>query len=1558
MATPIPTTCDLDFYISDVKTGRLSDLGQLSDAHKNVVSEMAAINKLSGQVAVFEISFVNTACPVTGFQFRLPLENLGLDSSCNRILGVFGGFNGKSGQTEVQSFRLYNKEDYVVGFFDPLVETGSRLTLGFSTSEPVLCYVVVGGNNCFFTNDPSISSPLEDKNGVKDAAVDASSSWFLFSSETEAYFESLIQTPLSLAFAKKYDNNYDAKNDTGGEKIDISDITAVINKTFYNYNKVFTNAVVPGYCCQDTDLGNKCSSEVIISCVECYPSSQRSAAKAIAKQQGLGPFDCSEINVVENVKAYCDQKDVNMLLNSQVEPYDLNVTIAVSSPQSIAGIQFDLGYNVLDGACLEKHQITLNPVIADRWSSDFISIEDRFGFDNVTRIAAFQKPRLQPEILDQLLENPKKMDQLHTSNSLPAINENFSFVKFTIPDCLPKGTKCPEAYYVYSNDVNVSTEENLKDPTSLKAGARYYGQVVKRENKWWTTLNGEWSPSSLLLEKKWEGLEIFNIKVVTNEDRRQLQHEEQRLSYKGTELFYSQTIDTSIYPDYSSFYEGIFEGIYLQKLLYNGLDSNPEVSAYNYLSTAGATFAGYELDGNLDGKFDVADLVAFVNLGQMRMLVPFGDGTFDPSSSITTTNVQTRNAYLASNIESFWKTLDVDNFLTQSQELTKIVPAYTCVKDFTTCTYPQTCPDIRSLDRGTSVINISQRVDIEPDRAASATIGLLDAAPVGSKITLVDWNGLEYTYEFGSLSAGSNVQVTVGVGATPELRAADQASQLGLAIITGTGGISQDFSTPSTVGGEITITNNKVGERGNTKIVYTTDIIDVLSYYPSKFTRGSNYLSTLPREFKDWYRYFNDVHQISYLESTDIRLLENGGSFFEVNFCTNDHDLNFVNSVEFTLNVCNAYYSGDVVKAFILADEAFNSFTVKDSGDVAISPTDGFYTIPADGIIKVECTESDASIPSPAIMHDGGQFRVAKVLLDRKPEFEKERTFEITAAEINYRNKPRGVINDTTSQLDSSGTTITSSSGKVELGPVSSIYSQFYEDNSSSIHGYSDYTLHIEAVGEDVFDIVYNTKKAFRRFNFAIRTWNCAEFNSFITDVGVPSYDGWTIEADNSISTTEDGYFVISGYSEPYSEPRNLIGSGILCRVKLNKKVYESSVLLTGERFVCPPIGLSGDVVIPNLNTSLNGEKDYPSNWKTDAELAVFESQGTTQRFGTQANDTSAIQLLDASKVYQDTIEVDSSSKVTEWVGAPGINLVPHANDSQYAPTRDVDFITFDRAVGQGLTTGTSTYLRDKNITSWMATLVVDPDMDTSSNIDGILVTNIGTNVGDTTPLIEIKIDPNSGVDSVGQLIATVEFTAPPTRTTTLTYDYRTLPADGVAMNTKQVITFTGVPGGDTNLYVNGTLRATNTNEVVAGLPADDDWGWAVGYDGATVPTNNNSKPYNGDFYEFIFYADSVTDEFRQLSEAYLALKFNLQTLLPTTHTGYDDGTGNNFTFLTFRNLDVESRFALTRLGSATKAGIKPGRSTKSGAKWVASRTCIDKKNRNLFNINDESGGV
>ena len=1548
MATPTPTTCDLDFYISAVKTGRLSDLGQLSDAHKNVASEMVAINKLSGQVAVFEISFVNTACPVTGFQFRLPLENLGLDSSCNRILGVFGGFNGKSGQTEVQSFRLYNKEDYVVGFFDPLVETGSRLTLGFSTSEPVLCYVVVGGNNCSFTNDPSISSPLEDKNGVKDAAVDASSSWFLFSSETGAYFESLIQTPLSLAFAKKYDNNYDAKSDTGGERIDISDITAVINKTFYNYNKVFTNAVVPGYCCQDTDLDDKCSSEVIISCVECYPTSQRSAAEAIARQQGLGPFDCSEINVVDNVKAYCDQKDVNMLLNSQVEPYDLNVTIAVSSPQSIAGIQFDLGYNVLDGSCLEKHQITLNPIITDRWSSDFISIEDRFGFDNVTRIAAFQKPRLQPEILDQLLENPKKMDQLHTSNSLPAINDNFSFVKFTIPDCLPKGTKCPETYYVYSNDVNVSTEENLKDPTSLKAGTRYYGQVIERENKWWTTLNGEWSPSSLLLEKKWEGLEIFNIKVVTNEHRGFLQHEQQRLSYKGTELFYNQTIDTSVYPDYLSFYNTIYDGIYLQKLLYNGLDSSPEASAYNYLSDANATFAGYELDANLDGKFDIADLVAFVNLGQMRMVTNFGDGTFNGTVGSDSTNVNLGPS-ISNNVDSFWQTYDFDNLLTKSQEIEKIVPSYTCVKDFTTCTYPKTCPDIRTLDRGTSFINISQRVDIEPDSAASAAISFLDAAPVGSKITLVDWNGLSYVYEFGSLVSG-NIEVPIGSGATAALRAIAQADAFNAKIQTGLSGTSQDFSITGAGTGKVTITNNKIGDRGNTKISYTTDIKAVLSNFPSRFEGGSTYLTTLPKEFKDWYRYFNDVYQIDYLENTDIRLLQNGGTFFEIDLCTNDHDLNFINSAEFTLNVCDAYYSGDVVKAFILSDEGFNTLTVKDSSDVAISPTNGFYTIPADGIIKVKCTEADSSTPSPAIMHDGGQFKIAKVLLNRKPKFQEERTFKITASEINYRDKPRGTFNGSTGQVDTTGLTITESD-KVELGPVSSIYSQFYEDNSSSIHGYSDYTLHIEAVGEDVFDIIYNSKKTFRRFNFAIKTWNCAEFSSFITDVGVPSYTGWTIENDNAISTTEDGYFVITGYSDPYSYPAGLIGSGILCRIKLNKKVYENSVLSTGDRFICPPIGLSGNVVIPNLKDSFNGEKDYPSNWKTDAELAVLESQGTTQRFGTQANDTSVIQLLDASKSFANSIQSNSSDKVNKWVAAPGLDLVPHAGDVAYAPTRGAGFVTFDRTVGQGIYSYADTYLRTKNITSWMATMVIDPDMNTSPSDEGIVVKSFGTNVGTTQPEIEIKIDPGAGVDSVGQLKAKVETTA---STRNLTYDYRTLPANGIAMNTKQIITFMGVAGGETNLYINGTLEGTATNAIPNTL-TDSDWGWAVGYDGVTVPTNSSSKPYNGNFYEFVFYADSVTDEFRQLAEAYLALKFGLQTVLPTTHTGYDDGTYISFTFLNFRNIDVESQFALTKFKKATEEGTKPGRSTKSGAKWVASRTCISKKNRNLFNIKDEA---
>lgn len=1553
MATPIATKCDLDFYISDVKTGRLSDLGQLSDAHKNVDEESAIIDKIDGDVAIYEISYVNTQNSLVGFQFRLPLNRLGLTSGCSSVLGVYGGFDGTVGQAETFGFRLYNKKDYVVGLFDPLQATISKI--GFSVPDNVLCYVVIGGKGCSFDSSPSIYPSLEDKNGATDVILSpASSAWFLFSSENSSYFESLIQTTLSLAYAKEYNSDYNSSTQSG-EKIDIIDLTSVIYKAHKNFNGVFTNTVVPSYCCADVDVGNKCSSEVSISCVECFPSSlSRADDGTIIRVRPSTPYfdECSGINVVDDIQAYCDQRDSDLLLNSELEPYDMTVTISVSSNESISGIQFDLGYNVLDSFCSESHGISMNPAISGskNWSMGSASIENRFGFDSVTRIAAFQKPILQPNLLSQTFSNPAAMTQLHTSNSISTNGEKLSFIKFKISDCIPKATKCPKAYYVYADDLNIANEENLLSPGSIKAGVKYYGQVVKKDGNWWSSSDGTWTPSSLLLEKKWEGLEIFNIKVVTNEHRGFLQHEQQRLSYKGTELFYNQTIDTSVYPDYLSFYNTIYDGIYLQKLLYNGLDSNPEVSAYSYLSDANATFAGYELDANLDGKFDIADLVAFVNLGQMRMITDFGDGTFNGTVGSDSTNVDVGPS-TSNNIDSFWQTYDFDNFLTNSQEIEKIVPSYTCVKDFTTCTYPKTCPDIRTLDRGTSFVNISQRVDIESDSAASTEISFLDAAPVGSKITLVDWNGLSYVYEFGSLVSGQ-IEVPIGSGGTAALRAIAQADAFNAKIQTGLSGTSQDFSITGTGTDKVTITNNKIGDRGNTKIVYTTDIKSVLSNFPSRFTGGSTYLSTLPKEFKDWYRYFNDVYQIDYLENIDIRLLQNGGTFFEVDLCTNDHDLNFINSAEFTLNVCDAYYSGDVVKAFILSDEGFNTLTVKDSSDVTISPTNGFYTIPANGIIKVKCTESNSSIPSPAIMHDGGQFKIAKVLLNRKPKFQEERTFKITASEINYRDKPRGTFNGSTGQVDTTGLTITESD-KVELGPVSSIYSQFYEDNSSSIHGYSDYTLHIEAVGEDVFDIIYNSKKIFKRFNFAIKTWNCAEFSSFITDVGVPSYTGWTIENDNAISTTEDGYFVITGYSDPYSYPVGLIGSGILCRIKLNKKVYEDSVLSTGDRFVCPPIGLSGDVIIPNLKDSFNGEKDYPSNWKTDAELAVLESQGTTQRFGTQANDTSVIQLLDASKNFANSIQSNSSDKVSKWVGAPGLDLVPHAGDVAYAPTRGAGFVTFDRTVGQGIYSYADTYLRNKNITSWMATMVIDPDMNTSPSDEGIVVKSFGTNVGTTQPEIEIKIDPGGGVDSVGQLKAKVETTA---STINLTYDYRTLPANGIAMNTKQIITFMGVAGGETNLYINGTLSPAGTaTNAIPNTLTDNDWGWAVGYDGATVPTNSSSKPYNGDFYEFVFYADSVTDEFRQLAEAYLALKFGLQTVLPTTHTGYDDGTYISFTFLNFRNLDVESQFALTKFKKATEEGTKPGRSTKSGAKWVASRTCISKKNRNLFNIKNEA---
>ena len=205
MATPIATKCDLDFYISDVKTGRLSDLGQLSDAHKNVDEESAIIDKIAGDVAIYEISYVNTQNAILGFQFRLPLSRLGLTSGCSSVLGVYGGFDGTVGRAETFGFRLYNKKDYVVGLFDPLKATISEIE--FSVPDNVLCYVVVGGKDCSFDSSPSIYPSLEDKNGATGRILapasstlkEASPSWFLFSSENNSYFESLIQTTLSLS---------------------------------------------------------------------------------------------------------------------------------------------------------------------------------------------------------------------------------------------------------------------------------------------------------------------------------------------------------------------------------------------------------------------------------------------------------------------------------------------------------------------------------------------------------------------------------------------------------------------------------------------------------------------------------------------------------------------------------------------------------------------------------------------------------------------------------------------------------------------------------------------------------------------------------------------------------------------------------------------------------------------------------------------------------------------------------------------------------------------------------------------------------------------------------------------------------------------------------------------------------------------------------------------------------------------------------------------------------------------------------------------------------------
>ena len=1523
MVTPSPPSdCNFDFFISNVYSGKLKDLGAITDVHRNATNITESINNLNSDVVVYEISYKTTGI-ISGFQFKMPFENLDLPSDCKNILAVVGGFNGVDGHAKTQEFRLYSYKDNVYGVFDPVREAG--LSYLGSLASQILCYVIVGGRDCSLKKSVKTTTILEDQVATEAAAnkiKKANSNWFLFGVQNNFWFESELNNVIRMSYEDKFSDKYFSGEVSS--KINLSDIVAIAYKANKNFNNLNSDIVVPPLACAVTEEEN--NKSIFISCVESYPSRQRSL------KERTGFYGCSE-EPYEDTSDYSSSKDSSLLLDRESEPHDFKIKIKISSDVSVSGFQFDLGYNYYSKSPGKNQSITINPSIDGNWFSDFISISDRFGFDQVTRIVSFQKPISTSKRLTDIISDKESMTNLFTENSMPPV-EDYQILEFCIKDCIPDGCKAPEVIYKIKQDSYTASNQ------TFTAGTRYYGNVVYHENDYWTTTSGKWTPTSMLLEKSWQGIEIFNVKVVSNDLREFIEHHEQNLPYKGKELFYSQAINSHDYPNYSDFYEKTFRD-YIKKSLYNGLDSNPTFSAYSYLSSA----SGFDIDSNLDGRFDVADLVAFVNLSQMRMSLPFNGGTFDASSLSVISKSGNNNKFASSSDVSFWNLAQIDS-LTSARELDRIVPSYSQNNGYRTSTYPSICPSVHSLeDQDPKVmLYLSQRTDILPDKAASAEIEFRGVGVDAETITLTDWDGVTKVYEFESAAgvSGSNVSVTIGGSASATATNFKNA-------IDGDATHGNSFTTAIS-GSKVTITSVKKGERGNTAITYSSNSLPFLRKFPDSFTEGSNYLTTLPQEFKDWYRYQKDIYSIPYKNAPDIRTLQNGGALFEVKMHTSNREINFIDHARFTLNICSGYALTDTaVTAKIILNSSFAGLEVyKNNKTTPISAnSDGSYTFPISGdasegeihfVCRVASGASSVENNAIPITYDGGAFKIATILLDKNIEGLKEETIRLSDGHIHFRKRPKGTYDETVGSLttDVSEVNYNSGNGDLILGPPSSILLQNYEDNSSSTHTYSDYVLHTSAIGTNAIDIIYNSKKQFRRFNFAIRTWNGAKWSSFITNIGVKSLNGWNISAQNTTDSNGEDIILITGFSGNYAEPRNLIGKGILCRIILDKDVFEKSIISSGQELICPPLGKSNNLFIPNLDSSFQGEKDYLSNWNVSNDNTIEANQGTKQRFGTQVNDKSLIQICDASKTFEDSVVVDTSSNITKWV-SQGLDLIPHSDNTTYSPTRGADHVSFSGT--QGLTSDSVIYARTKNITTWMASVVVEPVMPTSPD-EGIVFTTIGTNVSTTQPQISLKFDTTSN----GSLIAKCVTTSG--GTITLTHSYSSL-SD---LRTKQVVTFLGQAGGDCKLFLNGTLVGTDVSNSITSTLTDNDFGWALGYDGTGNPASG-TKGFNGKIYEFLFYSDSVTDDFRQKVEAYLAMKFGLKSSLPSTHVG----SPSDFTYETLRNSDPETRFAINKFKDHLSHKTK--RSSKCGAKWISSRVSIDKDINYLFNSSDDPVG-
>tara|TARA_B100000131_G_scaffold322458_1_gene376452 strand:+ start:58 stop:5757 length:5700 start_codon:yes stop_codon:yes gene_type:complete len=808
----------------------------------------------------------------------------------------------------------------------------------------------------------------------------------------------------------------------------------------------------PRDCCDDEertpDVPDKeekedppvpCEAHMEILAVKCVPSNSGIAGghgQGLAHGKGREDFIMrtfgSDNRHSLNVAVSGDDCDEIEHATEEGQSNDMYIYVGLRHDLPVSGFQFDVGFNKYSSAPLANcgAMIPGGEMSAKNWNMVSKAFDDRFGYDRVIRVVSWQPlydfSQAQKNKGFNIQDGDFLMG-LQTFPSLdPAISDFRGVALVHVRNAPPTSCACPEKKFYIDGDLSSIRQKNpdqLKNPSRYTEGKEWHGPVAYHAGRYWTASQDAGplvrDASSLPLSVVWDGIELLNKRVVTNYRTRPTYHDNYGLKYMGDFLGLYASVP-AIFDDFESFFtsaDGI--GPWVLKTLHNGMNTKfPQGCAeYEYLwdelfnryilsleassgSSLGATAKntlkadfdkGFADDATLDGKFDVADLVALHNSAQIRMLFP------DPlkAGQAGATKDTWKNpptdwsvAGREGDSEAFkkWKEAQKDKkdgaagtqsdgrdfyaWTTDEEQkgaitrksqlpnLERIVPTY-CLNTFNTATMPDHCPAIvggvyaetKDTLRSSIVAGgqscggrfqlqyLSQRTDIMPDKAATAKFVFAKKPDADATMQIQDITGRKEKIRFSASATGTDldggykaIQIKSDLNATMTEVNTFFSSHSDTNItcaLTPSSGNKTGFI----------LTQAGIGSKGNTSIKTTARLN--LIQYQSRFKDGSSYMTTLPNAFRDWAQYFKSEHSIANIDlyQNEEEYGTSGASFFEVRTAVNCEGYNtimtpiigYVSKSVATLNFCGGYDADTAVKAKILPGDGFKMVDVYDA---------------------------------------------------------------------------------------------------------------------------------------------------------------------------------------------------------------------------------------------------------------------------------------------------------------------------------------------------------------------------------------------------------------------------------------------------------------------------------------------------------------------------------------------------------------------------------------------------------------------------------------------------